>query len=353
MTAFWTRYAIHIIVTAALTVGCASTRKPAAHPTKSEQQPTPPDWVLNDGQDDQKLCGVGVAGAGFNELSPYPKELSKERAIRNLAGILGTTVEEAIIDTTTDTAFNVQTARAVHVNDDLVKEVEQLANTEFWLDTQGQGPFAQKNFTYARACMDAAQASAQFKLNYAVFKKARDRTTRPEDRPTWLDKSGVQAGGRLCAVGFSLPMFHADKTFEGVIEDVRGQLAEVISTLVSSYYEELTNNRTQIFEAMTVASTQAIAKGVIVTHYWFDKRGQGPYKKKLSTYGWGCVYPVDVMRSTVAAVEKVLPEKDKEKVIARVRERAENAFEELEKEVDKHQQTSPMSPKGADAAAVK
>ena len=79
-----------------------------------------------------------------------------------------------------------------------------------------------------------------------------------------------------------------------------------------------------------------ISKGVIVTHYWHDRDGIGPYAKVGTTYGWGCVYPVDVIRSAMAAVETAAPEEDKDK-IAQVRERAEAAFEALDQEIERRE----------------
>ena len=88
---------------------------------------------------------------------------------------------------------------------------------------------------------------------------------------------------------------------------------------------------------MTVATTQAISKGVVVTDFWFDRDGRGPDLKARSTYGWGCVYPVEIMKQSVAAVEKKIPDT---KTIAKVRERAAHAFDELDDEVAKREKHS-------------
>src|SRR5690606_3292036 len=122
-----------------------------------------------------------------------------------------------------------------------------------------------------------------------------DSLATPDSVPYWIDAHGMQADGRLCAAGFSLPTFHPDKTFENVAEDIRWQLAEVIQTFVSSYYEELSAERSAGIEAMTLATTEAVAKGAVVTDYWYDRDGIGPLRKERSTYGYGCVYPVEVV----------------------------------------------------------
>jgi len=219
-----------------------------------------------------------------------------------------------------------------------------MAETEFWLDDGGTGPFAQKSFTYAHTCIDAKVAASTFKVDLKALRgKGKGKGISPKHVPTWIARTGKQPGGRLCAVGFSLPTFHPDKTFDVVVEDVRSQLAMVLQTLVSSYHEELTTDRYQLFEMMTVATTQAVSKGAIITAFWHDRDGIGPFNKKRTTYGWGCVYPVDVMKRSIEAVEKQLPEN----IVAKVRERAQSAFDDLDAEIDKHEnKASPPPPIG-------
>ncbi len=294
-----------------------------------------PGWVTSVAMQSEKLCGIGVAGAGYDANSPYPKELSAQRAARNLAGALETIVQEAIVDRATHRGQSVELARALHVDEALIEQIRAMATTEHWLDVAGAGPYAQKSFTYAYACIDAKVAASSFKIDPKMMKAGArpPAVNRPDKVPKWLKRTGKQPGGRLCAVGFSLPTFHPDKTFEVVVEDIRGQLAHVLETLVSSYTEELTTKGYQLYEQMTVASTQAISKGAIVTDFWYDRDGKGPNHHKRSTYGWGCIYPVDVMLKAVESVEQALPEN----VIQKVRERAEKAFDELDAEIEKRE----------------
>jgi hypothetical protein len=301
-----------------------------------------PAWVVGGNPSADALCGMGVAGAGFDADSPYPRELSRARALSNLAGILETQVQEAIIDNQeTSGAYDIQLARVMHVDAALLEQVGQIAQTEYWLDAAGEGPYGQKNFTYANACMSAKDAQGAFKLDATALKDGpsapRDR---PDQAPRWLGWSGKQPGGRLCAVGYSEPAFFADHTFDAVVNDVRGQLAQVVQTLVSSYYEELSDGRRDLVQQMTVASTDALSKGVIVTHYWHDAQGIGPYHRKHTTYGWGCVYPVDVLKTTLAQTEAKLPE-DAQKKIERVKTRAAEAFDALEAESVRHAAQAP------------
>jgi hypothetical protein len=315
-------------------IGCGGSTAQQQHRVQAGPGATPmPDWVAGGGPAGDTLCGMGVAGAGFDADSPYPKELSRSRALSNLAGILGTQVQEAIIDNQESNGGNdVQLARVLHVDDALLDQVGQVAKTAYWLDADGSGPYGQKGFTYANACMSAEDAQGAFKLDPAALKDT-GKTTRetPDSQPRWLGWSGKQPGGRLCAIGYSEPTFFADKTFDAVVDDVRGQLALVVQTLVSSYYEELSNGSTDLAQQMTVASTDALSKGVIVTHYWHDLEGIGPYHHKHTTYGWGCVYPVDVLKTTLAKTQDKLPE-DAQKKIEAVKTRAAQAFDALDAE---------------------
>jgi hypothetical protein len=331
-------------LTLALAGLCACPRGQSAAPKAAPSAaaasvPPPPTWVTHVEVDNGKLCGVGVAGAGFDERSPYPKSLSRERAVRNLVGILGTSVLEATVDRATDSGQSVETARAVQIDEDLVAAIDGLAEVEYWLDRDALGPFAQKNFTYAYACVDAKKVSASLALDAKQLARAggKNGPTSPDRVPAWMSRGGKQPGGRLCAVGFSLPMFFADNTFASVVEDIRAQLAYVLETLVSQYSEELTTTRFQAFEMMTVASTQAISKGAVVTDFWFDRDGRGPRQQKRSTYGFACVYPVDIIQQSLAAVQDKVPDQN---AVAKVRERAAHAFDELDGEIAKHPESA-------------
>ncbi|MEL6340049.1 MAG: hypothetical protein AAFQ65_09080 [Myxococcota bacterium] len=304
----------------------------------------PPAWVVQLEFAGGELCGLGVAGAGFYEDSPYPKRLSRERAVRNLAGILGTQIQEAIIDESSSRVTSVRLARLITVDDALIAKIDDSAEVDYWLDRAGSGPFAQKGFTYAKACLDAHTAATLLDVSDEVLEVAAASNARvdPYRVPDWIDRRGKQPGGRLCTVGFSMPMFHPDKTFGAVVEDVRVKLAQVIRTLVSNYYEELTINDHTYQEMITVASTEAVSNGVIVTDYWYDQDGIGPFSRRRSTYGWGCIYPVDVLAVAFEAVEEAAPEDDRD-ALEQVRERAEAAFDDLDAEIEKREQ-SPAEP---------
>ena len=343
---------VTLVLAIAAALACAGTTKRQPHLTRKKpvaRGGPPPAWVTRIEVGADELCGIGAAGAAFDKSSPYPKRLAEERAVKNLAGALETNIQEAIVERETNRGHRIDTARLLTIDEALLEQVAGMVETEFWLDQGGTGTFAQKNFTYAHACLDATIAADTFKVDVDTLRgRGRAETISPRRVPKWIRRTGKQPGGRLCAVGFSLPTFHPDKTFDVVVEDVRSQLAEVLQTLVSSYHEELTTARYQLYELMTVATTQAISKGAIITAFWYDRDGIGPFRRKRTTYGIGCVYPVDVMTKAVEAVENELPEQ----TVAKVRERARAAFDELDAEIEKRERSAAPEPTRAPEVAA-
>lgn len=323
--------ALGLALTLAPACGRSRVAAPAAKVASKTPRVPPPAWLTGMDVEEGKLCGIGVAGKGFNNHSLYPQELAMRRAVENVAGVLGTSIEEAIIDRTTNQGTGVETARILTVDEELIHKVLDLAETTFWLDESGTGPFAHAGFTYALSCVDATKAAKALAISpEAIRPQGKLEGAASKRVPKWINKTGKQPGDRLCAVGFSQPMFFPEKTFDAVVEDVRSQLAIVVETLVSTYYEELTTAKYQAIESMTVASTTAMSEGVVVTHFWYDAKGRGPVKQERSTYGWGCVYPVAVLQKTVAQAPQGAA---KPPSVAEVRERAEKAFDALDAEI--------------------
>lgn len=357
------RLAIAIVIASISCAGRPAThrgRLPTAQPTppaKDLQIPPelrPPRWVLNLQFEGGELCGLGVAGAGFRD-SPYPKRLARERAVRNLAGVLGTQIQEAIIDEATHRQQQIRMARVITVDDALIQQVSDAASEDYWLDRGGVGPFVQKRFTYAKVCIDTHTAATLMHVSDEVLSSAAagSHSIHPGQIPEWIDRRGTQPGGRLCNVGFSQPTFHSDKTFEAVVEDIRVKLSTTLKGLVSSYYEELAverNGKSALAQQLiTVATSDAVSKGVVVTDYWYDANGIGPYTQRRTTYGWGCVYPVEVIQSTIDKVEEKIPD-DQHEVFEGVRKRARAAFENLDAEIER-QESKASAPGPRDGSA--
>lgn len=312
-------------------VSCSTPATPVAV-VDTPKPPDFPEWLARIDPGDDKLCGYGVAGSSYDPESPYPKEMAEARAVENLAGIIATRVQEAMIDEATDRFQSISAMRVITVDPELIERMRSWVETDFWRDAEGAGPFAGKGFTYAHTCVDRQRVTEALRLPEAVRPAGRaNGPPHPKIVPAWIDADGQQADGRLCAIGFSLPTFHQDKTFGVVIEDIRSQLADRIKTFIVSHFEDISNERGTYIRAITIATHDAISKGAVVTHYWYDRDGIGPFKHKRSTYGFGCVYPVTIVQRSVNE-SKALDQDE----IQRVKERAAEAFADLEEMEDKY-----------------
>jgi hypothetical protein len=301
-----------------------------------------PNWVVGDAMNGDKVCAVGIAGRASGRGADLPKQLSRERAVKNLAGVFETMVQEAQIDKATNDGNDIEFERGVSVAQEMIERVDGAAEADYWIDDTAAGPFEEKGFTYARACVGADfLKSADFDPSKLVKEASASHLT-SEKPPPWLTWIGSQKGARLCAVGFSLPTMHPEETFENVVEEIRGQLTKDAKTLVSSLSEEFSVCRAggtsmcqSILSVVTAATTEAVSQGVLVTHFWFDRKGVGPNQRRRTTYGWGCAYPVAALNAAVAKVKEKLPDIEVP-TTERVKMRAEDFFDELEAEEAKH-----------------
>ena len=273
---------------------------------------------------------MGVAGPGYPN-SDYPRQLARERSLYNLTGSLKTNVLEAIVDETRNNVTRVEMVHVVEIDEALLEGVSAMSRTEYWQDHAGRGPFGALNFVYAQSCIDAPRGAEPFESPADGDTPTRLDSMEP---PPWVNLFGRQEDGRLCAVGYSLPVFFADHTFTNVEKDVRLQLSTVVTTLVSSFFEDHQAGDRSHMESMVVASTEAVIQGAVVSHYWFDRIGVGPQATRNTTYGWGCVYPVEIVTRAVTQTAK--QETPQENHVPAVRRRARNAFEALDMEEVKH-----------------
>ena len=283
-----------LLTTAFLLPQCASSS------TLPLQSVTAPSWVYHHETSSDELCGIGVAGPGYSG-SPYPAELARERALHNLAGTLATEISEAIVDRIRNNITSIELSQELRVDKDLVEYLRSHVTPKHWYDTKGQGPYGTRGFTYALTCVAAPSPSNKPRAS-PVTALTFKTTPSPDQLPDWFQHTGELSDGRHCAVGHSLPVFFTDQTFQNVIADIRLQLSEVITTLISSYHEDRRDDAGIHIEAVTVASTKAVSVGAIVTHYWFDRTGIGPTQTPGSTYGWGCIYPVDAVRDALVTL---------------------------------------------------
>lgn len=269
----------------------------------------PPDWALQLEVSDGEVCGIGIAGRVFQGHLQNAIDLATERAIKNLAGTLESSVIEAQIVHQTESGASIEHAIGVSVDEATIERVAAGAKTDTWYDVKGEGAAGEVGFTYARSCISADVAASQLKIGGSGLEKLQGGVSAPDVVPEWLSWVGSNKGARLCAVGYRDPGFFTEGLVEGVVEDVRGQLVTAAESVVMSAFDEDTTCKeggadcTQSISELTAAATEAVSRGVVVTHFWFDRNGIGPRHRKKSVYGWGCVYA----RRAVEEVRRARP----------------------------------------------
>ncbi len=302
----------------------------------------PPNWLVEPPVEQGKICSWGMAGRAYNRKSEAPKELAKERAIENLAGVFHTTILEAQIVRGTQHEDIIEDMEVlVEVPEDILEKTQQSAETTYWRDDGATGPLGReaRGFTYARSCVDVTVKELDGKRVAAL-------QTPPfsEEVPEWTRWVGSRAGGRLCAVGYSEPFYDPAAIFQAVVKDIRAQLKTHASTMIMNSFHETSTCRggdcRQYIDDVIQAATDAISEGVVVTHFWYDQYGRGMQSRKRTAYGWGCVYPVNVMAVAAKKIAKQHPELKTEDV----KEAAEKMFDELERMEDKMQTPKVAEP---------
>ncbi len=325
-----------------------------ARPMLAPLPATPmPDWVSSLEVADAEVCGLGLAGRTYHSEWKRAEALATERANVNLAGSLESSVIEAQIVEESTQGSSVQHARGVSVDPALIESVTASATTQTWYDVKGEGPAGEVGFTYAKSCVPASIAASKLQVPAKELRAKASGVNEPGQVPEWIDRIGSQRGARMCAVGYSDPGFHADAVIETVAEDLRGQLVTAAKSVVMSAAEDKSicsgvdgSVCRQSISELTAAATDAVSRGVVVTHFWFDKTGIGPRKRKNSVYGWGCVYPVVAVASAATTPEQGEEKKLDPAMIQKVQENAKAMFEELDQEAFKRRANGAEVPRG-------
>lgn len=91
--------------------------------------------------DARRVCGLGIAGRAYRWNDEKMRRLARRRAARNLAGMLRSVVNSAMIVSTDARNTWVRSERYVQIDDAFVDEIERAADHELWFDLDGEGPF--------------------------------------------------------------------------------------------------------------------------------------------------------------------------------------------------------------------
>lgn len=259
----------------------------------------------------QRVCGLGVAGRAFRWDDEKMRDLARHRAARNLAGMLRTLVSSAMVVRQSEDSLWTKKERYLEIDEDLVASIESASDVEIWFDVDGEGPFREAERTYACACMSAAKAGIT--IDAAQAKSHAFARQYPVDEvPRWLSDPEKQNRALRCAVGYHPRMFHAEEMLGPLTDSVREQLLGRTETWILSelddreicrgYTEQVCRAR---IDSVMQAATEGVSRGVALTGVWLDRLGIGPNRKKMSAYGWGCVFDAAVLKAARQRLEEL------------------------------------------------
>lgn len=250
----------------------------------------PPAWLYETAVQSGRVCSWGIAGRAYDPKSDEPRVLATTRAIQTLAGAYLTAVIQSEVSRSNERRdFAGQTELVVQVPDDVVHATaDAIEDPDLWRDPEGVGPLGPegRGFTFARVCVrdEAIEASRRDEaLRIAPF---------AEQPPAWLDWVGRGDEVSLCALGYSAPVYDPATVFKNVEEEVRAQLLERAQTWVLESVHAQTQCRQaqecqERVDAELAITTEAISRGVVLTHFWYDWKGA---RRQRGAWGWGCVY---------------------------------------------------------------
>lgn len=278
-----------IAVAAALFGGCAHAK--------------PPPWLSEHAVKDGRVCAWGIAGRAYHPESEAPKALAVENGVRTLAGAYLTAVVQSEISRSNQSAdVSMRTELVTEVPEDvLAATAEAIREPDVWRDPEGVGPLGPegRGYTYARVCIEDPQIRVD-----PGRRRAADIAPFSSEPPDWLEWLGSQDDATMCALGFSLPVYDPATIFANVEEAVRAQLIEQARTWVVDEVETHTRCResgdcAERIRAELAITTEAISRGVVLTHFWYDWQGA---KARRGAWGWGCVYRGVAAKEALARV---------------------------------------------------
>ena len=152
--------------------------------------------------------------------------------------------------------------------------------------------------------------------------------------PEWVLKL-PRKKGRICAIGAVDPTFFQQDGLKNAAEAARTELARAVQVKISSvmydYQDEMGSYVEQSSVQEVVGSiSDVVLSGAEVEESWFDELGS--VQRKGMTYALACMSTSKSAAEFAEKLKSIAPEgdKDAEKKIEEVRQRAKDAFDELE-----------------------
>lgn len=144
--------------------------------------------------------------------------------------------------------------------------------------------------------------------------------------------------GEICAVGAVDRTFYRQDGITNASEAARNELARSVQVTINSVMYDIETQRgssvRQYMVSEVVAAVQdGVVNGAEIRSTWFDHNGQ--LAGAGMTYALACMRTDQSVEQLAERMKAVLPDKEDEKTVAAVRQRAEDAFAELEREEER------------------
>lgn len=154
------------------------------------------------------------------------------------------------------------------------------------------------------------------------------------DAPDWVLRT-PRMPGNVCAVGAVDPTFFRDQGIENAKEAARAELARTVQVKINSMFLDVAENDGSWVRQVIDSTSEVVLSGAEVLEVWYDETGS--VQRRGMTWALACMKTdqsvAELAAKLKAASEEAAVEEDepsREAKIAKVRERAAAAFDELE-----------------------
>lgn len=166
-----------------------------------------------------------------------------------------------------------------------------------------------------------------------------------KDAPEWVLRT-PRMQGNVCAVGAVDPTFFRDDGIERAKEAARAELARTVQVKINSVFLDVSENDGSWVRQVIDSTSEVVLSGAEVLEVWYDETGS--VQRRGMTWALACMKTdqsvAELAAKLKAASEEAAAEEDepsREAKIAKVRERAAAAFDELEAAEEAKASASP------------
>lgn len=151
--------------------------------------------------------------------------------------------------------------------------------------------------------------------------------------PDWVMRT-PRMPGNVCAVGAVDPTFFRQDGIKSAAEAARNELARTVQVKINSVFLDVAENDGNWVRQVVDSTTEVVLSGAEILEYWHDE--EGTVQRRGMTWALACMKTdqsvADLAAKLKEAAADATPEEapSREAKIAKVRERAAAAFDELE-----------------------